>query len=133
MILGEGITLQQASCCRLMRAFVIVVVVLLVLAGAVAAAYRPLLDYWEQQTMPKWKTAEVAEGEIVSVVNATGTIKPALQISVGAFVSGPIDPEYQLVDSEGNLLYDKSGRPMQVADFNQEVKKGDILAKIDPR
>jgi HlyD family secretion protein len=116
-----------------MRALVIAVVVLLALAGVIAAAYRPLLDYWEQQSMPKWKTAEVSQGDIVSVVNATGTIKPVLQIAVGSFVSGPIDPEYQLVDSEGNLLYDKSGRPMQVADFNQEVKKGDILAKIDPK
>jgi HlyD family secretion protein len=113
-----------------MRSFLIAALVLLALAGGGAAAYRPALDYWEQRNMPKWKTAEVVQGEIISVVNATGTIKPVLQITVGSFVSGPIDSEYQLKDSEGRPLFDKNGRPLHIADFNQEVKKGDMLAKI---
>lgn len=95
-----------------MRTLLIGIAVLAVLGGAGAAAYKPALDYWHKRNAPKWRTAEVKEGEIVSVVNATGTIKPKLQISVGSFVSGPIDPEFP------------------IADFNQEVKKGAMLAKI---
>jgi HlyD family secretion protein len=116
-----------------MRALSIAALLLIALVGAVAAAYQPALAYWQQRSMPKWRTAEVAQGDITSVVNSTGTIKPVLQISVGSFVSGPIDPEYQLRDAEGNLVLDKrTGLPMQIAEFNQEVKKGDMLAKIDP-
>ena len=88
------------------------------------------MDYWQRQNTPKWKTAEMVEGDIVSVVNATGTVKPVLQISVGAFVSGPIDSEYQLKDRDGNPVFDKDGKPKQIVDFNEDVKKGDVLAKI---
>jgi HlyD family secretion protein len=95
-----------------MRMWLIVGAVALAIGGAAAAGYRPAMEYWRQQNAPKWRTAEVAEGQIISVVNATGTIKPKLQITVGSFVSGPIDPEYP------------------IADFNDEVKKGDMLAKI---
>jgi HlyD family secretion protein len=95
-----------------MRTFVILAAVLLTLGGIAAAGYKPALEYWQQRNAPKWRTADIAKGDIVSVVNATGTIKPKLQITVGSFVSGPIDPEYP------------------IADFNQEVKKGDLLAKI---
>ena len=87
------------------------VVVLFVLA--VAFAYRPMVAAWRKQTMPKWRTAEVAQGDIVAVVNATGSVKPVLQVSVGSFVSGPILELY--------------------CEFNQEVKKEQLLAKIDPR
>src|SRR5688500_4056373 len=95
-----------------MRTLVVVAVIVLTLGGIVAAGYRPAVDYWQKQNAPKWRTAEIVKGDIVSVVNATGTIKPKLQIAVGSFVSGPIDPDYP------------------IADFNQEVKKGDLLAKI---
>jgi HlyD family secretion protein len=59
--------------------------------------------------------ADVTRGDVVSVVNSTGTVKPVMSVQIGAFVSGPIDPEIPLVN------------------FNQEVKKGDVLAKIDQR
>lgn len=115
-----------------MRALIIAILVLVALGSAVAAAYNPALEYWQQRNAPKWRTAEVAQGQIVSVVNATGTIKPVSQVSVGSFVSGPIDPEFHLTDEEGNPILDRRGQPMQIADFNQEVKKGDMLAKVDP-
>jgi HlyD family secretion protein len=115
-----------------MRTLIIAAVVILALAGAVAAGYKPALEYWQKQNAPKWRTAEVAEGEIISVVTATGTIKPVSQISVGSFVSGPIDPNYQLRDDEGNVRIGRDGKPMQIADFNQEVKKDEMLAKVDP-
>lgn len=59
-----------------------------------------------------WRTAAVEEGELISVVNSTGTIKPVQSVTVGAFVSGPVKELY--------------------CEFNQEVKQGDLLAKIDP-
>jgi HlyD family secretion protein len=116
-----------------MRTLIVSIVVILALAGAVAAGYKPALDYWQKQNAPKWRTAEVTEGEIISVVTATGTIKPVLQIAVGSFVSGPLDAEHRLVDADGNVRHDKDGKPLSMAEFNEEVKKGELLAKVDPR
>jgi HlyD family secretion protein len=116
-----------------MRTIVIILIVLAVLVGLGVVSYQPMTHYWEMRSMPKWRLAEMAEGDIVAVRNATGTIKPVLQVTVGAFVSGPIDASYQLVDMEGNKLVDKDGRPLNLAEFNQEVKAGQVLAKIEPR
>lgn len=116
-----------------MRTWIIAAVVVLVLGGAVAAGYKPAMDYWQKQNAPKWRTAEVEQGEIISVVSATGTIKPVLQIAVGSFVSGPIDAGYELKDSKGKTRRDKAGKPLSMAEFNDKVKKGDLLAKVDPR
>src|SRR6476646_5319334 len=113
-----------------MRWLAITALIVVALTGAVAAGYKPAVDYWEQRSMPKWRTAEVAQGDIISVVNATGTIKPVLQISVGSFVSGPIDANFQFKDREGNVRRDKNGKPLSIAEFNEEVKEGQILAKI---
>ena len=88
-------------------------IVLLVLAGIGAAAYKPAADYWVKRNRPIWRTATVDQGPIVSVVNSTGTVKPKLEVAIGSFVSGPILELH--------------------CEFNQEVKKGDLLAKIDPR
>src|SRR5688572_204815 len=116
-----------------MRTIVIILIVLAILVGLGVVSYQPVSHYWEMRSMPKWRLAEMAEGDIVAVRNATGTIKPVLQVTVGAFVSGPIDASYQLVDMEGNKLVDKDGRPLNLAEFNQEVKAGQVLAKIEPR
>ncbi|MFM8251214.1 MAG: efflux RND transporter periplasmic adaptor subunit [Planctomycetota bacterium] len=87
--------------------------VLLVMVGVgVGAAYRPVAEYWRKRNLPSWRQVEVTRGRIVSVVNATGNVKPVVSISVGAFVSGPIEK-------------------LNV-EFNQEVKEGEILAEIDP-
>jgi HlyD family secretion protein len=116
-----------------MRTIVIILIVLAVLVGLGVVSYQPVSHYWEMRSMPKWRLAEMTEGDVVAVRNATGTIKPVLQVTVGAFVSGPIDATYQLVDMEGNKLVDKDGRPLNLAEFNQEVKAGQVLAKIEPR
>jgi HlyD family secretion protein len=47
------------------------------------------------------------------VVNSTGEVKPVLSVSVGSFVSGPIQDLH--------------------VDFNDEVEKGQVMAEIDPR
>jgi len=54
-----------------------------------------------------------------------------LQVSIGSFVSGPIVEKP--TDAKGNLILDRDGQPWRMPNFNQEVKKGDLLAKIDPR
>jgi HlyD family secretion protein len=96
-----------------LRALVIIAIVLVGAAGLAAVGYQPAVNAWRKQNMPKWRTAEVVEGDVIEVVNATGSIKPVLQVSVGSFVSGPVLELH--------------------CEFNQEVKKGELLAKIDPR
>ena len=77
------------------------------------AAYNPTVRYWKDRNRIEYLEAEVSRGRIVAVVNSTGTVKPVREVKVGAFVSGPIE----------SIL----------VDFNDEVKKGDLLARIDPR
>jgi HlyD family secretion protein len=82
------------------------------LVGAVAAAYAPLAGYWRMRNQPQYRTAEVSRGEVMAVVNSTGTVKPVLTVQVGSFVSGPI---------------------LELSvDFNDRVKKGAVMARIDP-
>ncbi len=88
-------------------------VTLIVLGGVCAASYKPLMAYWKERNRTNYRLASVSRGPIVSVVNSTGTVKPVLSVSVGSFVSGPIEALY--------------------VDFNEEVTKGHLLAKIDPR
>jgi len=57
-------------------------------------------------------TAKVEKGDISQVVQATGTINPINSVPVGSVVSG-------------NVVAIN-------VDFNSKVKKGDILAQIDP-
>ena len=96
-----------------MRLFLKLFIVLLVLCGLAGAAYKPQQSYWQERNRPEFRDATVTRGTVEFVVNSTGTIKPVQQVSVGSFVSGPI---IQL-----NV------------DFNSEVRKGDVLALVDPR
>src|ERR1700732_1221664 len=57
-------------------------------------------------------TAKVEQGEIDDVVEATGTINAVITVQVGSQVSGTI--------AKLNV------------DFNSRVRKGDIVALIDP-
>lgn len=90
---------------------ILVVLGILVAVGAVSA--KPLGDYWRRRNLPDWRVASTTEGSIVAVVNSTGSLKPVLSVSVGSFVSGPIDE--------------------LKANFNQEVKQGDVLARVEKR
>jgi HlyD family secretion protein len=57
-------------------------------------------------------TAPVTEGDIVDAVAATGTLQPVISVTVGSQVSG-------------NIAW-------LGADFNSVVKKGQVIAKLDP-
>jgi HlyD family secretion protein len=61
---------------------------------------------------PKFKTQTVARGDIRATVTATGTMNAVTTVLVGTQVSGTIKTLY--------------------VDFNSPVKKGQILAQIDP-
>lgn len=67
---------------------------------------------WAAPPPPQYRTADVSTGNIVSTVTATGTIQPLVTVLVGSQVSGTI------------LRWN--------TDFNQQVKKGEVLAEIDP-
>ena len=60
-----------------------------------------------------YETSKVDRGRIVSRVTATGTLSPLVTVQVGSQVSGRIQALY--------------------ADFNSTVKKGEVIAKIDPQ
>ncbi len=65
-----------------------------------------------QRSTAQYFTAKVDQGDISQVVQTTGTINPYNTVPVGSVVSGNV---------------------VQInVDFNSKVKKGDILAKIDP-
>lgn len=84
-----------------------------VLVAGLAAASVRAKSWMDQRLAPKYLTAKISRGRVETVVNSTGTVKPVLSVSVGAFTSGPI--------SKVNV------------DFNSVVKKDDVLALIDPR
>jgi HlyD family secretion protein len=94
---------------RLLKWFLI----LGVLAGLAAAVMVAAASWWLQRAMPRYVTAPVSRGRVETVVNSTGTVKPVRSVSVGAFTSGPIAEVY--------------------VDYNSAVKKGQLLARIDPR
>ncbi len=61
---------------------------------------------------PLFKTAPVSKGRIISSITATGTVNPVTTVLVGTQVSGTIKSIY--------------------ADYNSVVRKGQMLALIDP-
>jgi len=65
------------------------------------------------QVKVKYETAKVVRGRIVAKVTATGTLSALVTVQVGSQVSGRI-------------------QKLNV-DFNDKVKKGQVLAKIDPQ
>src|SRR5260221_11411351 len=76
------------------------------LAGGLALAYR------SRSTAPHFSTAPVDRGEIADVVGATGVLQAVTTVQVGSQVSGTIKDLY--------------------ADFNSNVKKGQVIARLDP-
>jgi HlyD family secretion protein len=60
----------------------------------------------------KFRTEKVTKGDIVMTVTATGTVNAVITVQVGTQVSGTIKSLY--------------------VDFNSHVKKGQLIAQIDP-
>lgn len=60
----------------------------------------------------QFKTVKIQKGEITQMVTATGNVNPVTTIIIGTRVSGTIVALY--------------------ADYNSQVKKGQLIAEIDP-
>lgn len=89
---------------------IVLAVGLLIVAGATSA--------WYARSKPaavepaRFRTAPVDRGTITQTVTATGTINPVALINIGSQVSGTVSE--------------------LKADFNDHVKKGQVLLKLDP-
>jgi HlyD family secretion protein len=77
------------------------------------AAYRPAAAYLHEKNRLHYREAQLVQRTLKQVVNSTGEVKPVLSVTVGSFVSGPIIRLH--------------------VDFNDRVKKDQLLAEIDPR
>ncbi|SEN69425.1 HlyD family secretion protein [Duganella sp. CF517] len=84
--------------------------------GAIVIGGAALAFYTKSQTPvvepPRFRVAAVDTGTITQTVTATGTINPVALINIGSQVSGTV-----------NVLK---------ADFNDRVKKGQVLLTLDP-
>jgi len=72
-----------------------------------------IFGYRGKQSELSFETGKVDRGRIVAKVTATGTLSPLVTVQVGSQVSGRILALY--------------------VDFNSPVKKGEVIARIDPQ
>ena len=84
----------------------------LVAGGIIAAAAAFAAFEFRGQTAPQYFTTKADRGDIRQVVEATGTINAVITVQVGSQVSGTISHLF--------------------VDFNSRVKKGQVVAQIDP-
>ena len=84
----------------------------LVAAGMIAAAAAFAAFEFRGQDKPQYFTTKADRGDIRQVVEATGTINAVITVQVGSQVSGTISHLF--------------------VDFNSRVKKGQVVAQIDP-
>ncbi len=83
------------------------ILIVALIAVAVVGAYA-----FKSNEKPQYFTAKAERGDLRAVVEATGTINAVTTVQVGSQVSGTISNLY--------------------ADFNSRVKKGQVVARIDP-
>lgn len=67
---------------------------------------------WRTPTPPHYETRAVSRGELIIKVTATGTLKALNEVDVGSEISGRL--------AKVNV------------DYNDRVKKGQVLAELDP-
>lgn len=82
--------------------------------GGVAWAAPKVRQYVEERNKPEFETIALDTGDVVFTIRATGTVQPVVKVTIGAAVSGPLLPDVPLPE------------------FNQRVKKDELLAQIDP-
>ena len=84
-----------------------------VAVSAVAVAVIAGYTLWSSRAKVEgFMTAKVERGDIRNTVSATGTLQAVTTVQVGSQVSGTIQALY--------------------ADFNSKVKKGQVIAQLDP-
>ncbi len=86
------------------------VILLVIIAAAGAGGWY----FWKQgaEKPPEYTTVTVTRGDLTQAVTATGDLQPVLNVSVSSQISGIVS----------NVL----------VDWNTPVKKGQLLAEIDP-
>jgi HlyD family secretion protein len=88
-----------------------IVVGLAVLVGGIIG-YRQWRQHAAANAAPRYETVTIDRGSIVAKVTATGTLSALVTVQVGTLVSGRIKQIF--------------------VDFNSPVKKGQVIAKIEP-
>ena len=86
---------------------------LLIGGGFMAAIVLAGLYFWnDDSNNPQYLTARVERGNLRNTVTATGALQAVTTVQVGSQASGTISALY--------------------ADFNSQVKKGQVIAQLDP-
>lgn len=88
--------------------FLLIAAAIAIVGGSVAAYYRAGVD----NKTPEYVTAPVTRGDVLTKVEATGTLQAVTTVQVGVQVSGTIKALF--------------------ADYNSHVKKGQVIAELDP-
>ncbi|MBI3988425.1 MAG: efflux RND transporter periplasmic adaptor subunit [candidate division NC10 bacterium] len=83
-------------------------IALLLLVGGVFLFSR----FWAGSESIQYRTVKIERGTITSSIFASGTVNPVITVDVGSQVTGMIKELY--------------------ADFNTQVKRGRLIARIDP-
>ncbi|HYN05863.1 MAG TPA: efflux RND transporter periplasmic adaptor subunit [Vicinamibacterales bacterium] len=91
-----------------MKKLVILLILIAVAGGGAYYYYK----YGKTVEKPQVIQATVSRGDIIEVVNATGTLEPMRRVDVGSQVSGVVQQLF--------------------VDYNSIVTQGMVLAKIDP-
>src|SRR5713101_4163898 len=89
------------------RAWIIVVMVVLAAGASGAWVYAQ-----SRGSTPKFRTAKLERGPLTATVSTTGTLNAVVTVQVGSQVSGQIKELF--------------------ADFNSQVKRDQLVARIDP-
>ncbi len=87
-------------------------IIITVLFFIIIAIVLGLYIHLKSEDSFTFKTMTVVKGDIEQTISATGTVNPVIIVNVGAQVTGKVLKLF--------------------ADYNSIVKKGDIVAKIDP-
>ncbi len=91
----------------LMRRKIVAFVLILLCAGGGYFVFTR-----SKENGPRFRTEKVTKGDIISTVTSSGTLNAVTMVNVGTQVSGIIQELY--------------------VDFNSPVKKGQLIARIDP-
>ena len=86
-------------------------IIVAVVAIVAIAGILVLKPFSKKETMTAFNTVKVEKGNIANIVTATGTIEAIKTVNVGTQVSGILQHVY--------------------VDFNDNVKQGQLLAKLD--
>ena len=90
------------------KRLLLVLIAISAISASVAAYYRST----GSENTPQFTTAAVSRGDVVESVESTGTSQAVTTVQVGTQVSGTIQSLH--------------------ADFNSQVKKGQVIARLDP-